>query len=116
MRASPGLEVALEIGRNVDGGDGFTGADGAGGGGEIARTFNDAETGRRSHLFHEHARGVGSIRVDDDHPEFTHDRMAEHRGQDREGKHRHGEDQNARRAVMQQPAPFAPGDEPEAWL
>src|SRR5205807_10390707 len=66
LRAPPGLEVALEIGRNVGGGDGFTGTDGAGGGGEITRALNDAETGRRGHLFHEHARGVGSVRVDDD--------------------------------------------------
>ena len=116
LRAPPGLEVALEIGRNIDGGDGFTGTDGAGGGGEIARALNDAETGRRGHLFHEHARGVGSVRVDDDHPEFTNDRMAEHRGQDREGKHGHGEDQNARGVVTQQPPPFALGDEPEARL
>src|SRR5262249_43240339 len=95
---------------------GFTGADGTGRGGEIAWTFNDAETGRRSHLLHEHARGVGSVRVDDDHPEVTNDRMTEHRGQGREGKQWHSENQDARCAVMQQPAPLALGDEPEARL
>jgi hypothetical protein len=116
LRAPPGLEVALEISRNVDGGDGFAGADGAGGGGEITRTFNDVEIGRRGHLFHEYARGVGSVRVDHDHPELTNDRMAEHRGQDGEGKQRHSENENDRCAVMQQPTPFALGDEPEARL
>jgi hypothetical protein len=84
--APAGLEVALEIGRDVDGGDGFTGADGAGRGGEITRTFNDAEIGRRGHLFHEYSRGIGSVRVHHDYAELANHGMAEHRGQDREGK------------------------------
>jgi len=81
LRTPSGLQVALEIGRNVDGGNGFAGSDRAGGGREIAGTFDDAEIGRCRDLFHEGARGVGSIRVDDDHPELADDRMTEHRGQ-----------------------------------
>jgi hypothetical protein len=42
--------------------------------------------------------------------------MTEHRGQDHEGKQRHTKDQDERGAVVQQPPPFAPGDEPEARL
>src|SRR5262249_25553378 len=68
------------------------------------------------HVLHEDARGVGSVRIDDDHPEVADDRMTEHRGQHRKGEQRHAEDQNGRQAVVQEPAPFAPSDEPESAL
>src|SRR5262249_14561642 len=83
LRAPPGLQVALEIRGDVDGGNGFAGSDLTGGGREIAGPFDDVETGRRGHLFHEDARGIGSVRVDDDNPEVADDRMTEHRGQHR---------------------------------
>src|SRR5258708_3841290 len=85
-RATMGLPAALEIGRNVDRGNGIAAADRPRRGREVARTFDDAETGRYGHLFHEGARGVRPVRIDDDHPEPADDRMTEHRGQDREGK------------------------------
>ena len=86
LRAPPGLQVALEIGRNVDRGNGIAAADRPRRGREVARAFDDAETGRHGHLFHEGARGVRPVRVDDDHPEPADDRMTEHPGQDCEGK------------------------------
>jgi hypothetical protein len=58
---------------NVDGGNSFAGADRAGGGREVAGAFDDADIGRRGHLFHEDPRGVRSVRIDDDHPELTDD-------------------------------------------
>ena len=54
--------------------------------------------------------------VDDDHAEPADHRMAEHRGQHHEGEQRHAEDQDQRHAVVQQPAPFAPGDQQESGL
>src|SRR5262249_23437575 len=116
LRTSRGLQIALEIGRNVDGGDGLAGPDRAGGGGEIAGAVADGVGGRGGEMFDEDGRGVGSVRIDDDNAEFADDRMTEHRGQDCEGKQRDSEDQYARCAVMQQPSPFAPGYEPESAL
>ena len=83
LRAALGLEVALEIGRDVDRGDGVAGADRARRRREIAGALDDAETGRRSHLLHEGARGLRSVRVDDDHPELADHRVTEDRGQHR---------------------------------
>src|SRR5215467_10147644 len=42
--------------------------------------------------------------------------MTEHRGQHREGKQRHAENQYGGYAVMQEPSPFALSDEPESAL
>ena len=86
LRPALGLEVALEIGRDVDRGNGVPGPDRARRGREVAGALDDAETGRRSHLFDEGARGLRSVRVDDDHPEFADHRLTEDRGQDHEGE------------------------------
>ena len=83
LRAALGLEVALEIGRDVDGRDGVAGADRPRRRGEIAGALDDAEAGRRRHLLHEGARGLRSVLVDDDHAEPADHRMTEGRGQDR---------------------------------
>src|SRR5215470_18872908 len=42
--------------------------------------------------------------------------MTEHRGQHREGKQRHAENQYGGYAVMQEPSPFALSGEPESAL
>ena len=116
LRAALGLQVALEVGRDIDRGDGTASADRARRGGEIAGALDDAEIGRCRHLFHEGARGVRFVRVDDDYSEPADHRMTEYRGQHREGEQRHAEDQDERCAVMQQPSAFAPGDEPKPRL
>jgi len=92
LRAPPGLQVALEIGRDVDGGNVIAAADRSRRGREVAGAFDDAEIGRCGHLLHEGARGVRPVCVDDDRPEPADDWMTEHRGQDCEGKQRHTED------------------------
>ena len=116
LRAPPGLQIALEIGRHIDGADGIAGADRARGRGEVAGALDDAEPGRCRHLLRESARRLRSVRIDDDHPELADHRVAEHCGQHREGEQRNAEDQDQRRAVVQQPAPFAPCDQEEPGL
>src|SRR5262249_8742817 len=51
-----------------------------------------------------------------DNPQVADDRMTERRGQHREGKQRHAENQYGSYAVMQEPSPFALSDEPESAL
>ncbi len=116
LRPALGLQVALEIGRDVDCGNGVPRPDRARRRREVVGALDDAKTGRRSHLLDEGARGLRSVRVDDDHPEIADHWLTEDRGQDREGEHRHAEDQDERHAVAQQPSPFASGDQQEAWL
>ena len=116
LRAPLGFKVTLEIRRHVDGGNGLTGSYRLRRRREIAGAFDDAEIGRRRHLFHEGTRGGGSVRVDDDQPQPADHRVTEHRGQDRQGEQRHAEDQYDGHAIMQQPSPFAPGDEPKSGL
>ena len=81
LRPPLGLEVALEIGRDVDGGNGLAGSDRPRRRGEVAGAFDDAETGRRRHLLDKGARGLRAVRVDDDHTEPADHRMTEDRGQ-----------------------------------
>jgi len=86
LRAPPGLEVAFEIGRDVACGDGLAGSYRPRRRCEVPGAFDDAEIGRRRHLFHEGTRGVRSVRVDDDHPQPADHRVTEHRRQDRQGE------------------------------
>jgi hypothetical protein len=113
LRAPLGLEVALKIGRHVDRANGLARSNRPRRRRKVAGALDDAQPGRRRHLFHEGARGVGSVRVDDDHAEPADHRMAEDRGQHGEGEQRHAEDQDQRRTVVQQPAPFARSDQQE---
>ena len=108
--------IALEIGRHVDRADGLAGADRARCRREVAGALDDAQIGRRSHPFHEGPRSLRPVLVNDDHPEPTNHLMTEDRGQNREGEQRHAEDQYQRHAVVQQPSPFAPGDQQEPGL
>ena len=114
LRAALGLQIAFEIGRHIDGADGLAGAYRARRRCEVAGALDDAETRGRRDLLHECARGLGSVLVDDDHPQSADHRMTEHRGQHHEGEQRHAEDQDQRRTIVQQPPPFAPGDQQEA--
>ena len=113
LGATLGLQIAFEIGRHVDGADGLSGAYRARRRCEVARALDDAQTRGRRDLLHECARGLGSILVDDDHPHPADHGMTEHRGQHYEGEQRYAEDQDHRRAIVQQPPPFAPGDQQE---
>src|SRR5207245_6299652 len=91
LRTSLGLQVALEIGRDIDCGNRLAGPYRPRRGREVAGALDDAETGRRGHLLHEGARGVRSVGVDDDHAEPADHRMTEDRGQDHEGEQRYAE-------------------------
>ena len=113
LGATLGLQIAFEIGRHVDGADGLAGAYRARRRCEVARALDDAQTRGRGDLLHERARGLGSILVDDDHPHPADHGMTEHRGQHYEGEQRHAEDQDHRRAIVQQPPAFALGDQQE---
>ena len=53
LRAPLGLQVTLEIGRQIDGGDRFTGADRPRSRREVAGALDDAKPGRRRHLLRE---------------------------------------------------------------
>ena len=77
LRTAFGLEVALEVGRNVDGRDGVAGTDRARRRGEIAGALDDAEIGRGRHLLDEGARDLRAVLVDDDHAETADHRMTE---------------------------------------
>ena len=111
LRASPGLQIALEIGRHINGGDCLAGAYRPRRRTEVPGALGNAEPGRRLHFFHEGPRGFRSVGIDDDHPELADHRVAEHCGQHREGEQRNAEDQDQRRAVVQQPPAFASCDQ-----
>ena len=116
LRAPTGLEIAFEIGRDVDGRDGGARSYRARRRREIAGTRDDAQAGSRRHLLHERARGVRPVVVHDNHPQPPDHRMAEHQAKHDEGEQRHAEDQDERDPVVQQPAQLAPGDEAESGL
>src|SRR5262249_2551854 len=71
------LEVALEVGRYVDRANGLAGAYRPRRRAKIAGAFHDAQPGGRRHLFHEGARRIRSVSIDDDHAEPADHRMAE---------------------------------------
>src|SRR5262249_2627063 len=86
LRPPPRLQIALEIGRQIDGGDGIAGTDCARGRGEVAGALDDAEPGRRRHLLREGARRLRSVRIDNDYPDPRDPRRAEYSRQPREGE------------------------------
>ncbi len=116
LRTTFGLQIALEIDRNVDGRDGIAGPYRPRSRREVGGALNDAEAGRRGYLLHECSGGLRPVFVDDDHPQPADHRVTEDSGQNRESEKRHAEDQYDGRAVVQQPSPFASGDEKEPGL
>ena len=116
LRAPLGLQVTLEISRNVDSGNGGARSYRPRRRCKIPGARDDAETGSGRHLLHKGARGLRPVFVDDDHPQPSDHRMAEYQTQHDEGEQRYAEDQDDRHAVVQQPAPLAFGDEPEPGL
>src|SRR6202030_4648392 len=69
LRPALGLEVTLEVGRDIDGRDAVAGADRPCRGAEIAGSVDDSEIWRCGHLLHEGARDLRAVLVDDDHAE-----------------------------------------------
>jgi hypothetical protein len=116
LRPALGLEIALEISREVERRNGLAGTDRAGCRCEVAGALDNAEPGGRCDLLHECAGGLRTVGIDHDHAEAADHRVAEHRGQHHEGEERHAEDQDQRGAVVQQPSRFAPRNQPEPGL
>ena len=114
LGASPGDKVALEMLRDVDRGDRVARADRVRGARHIAGTLRDADARRRSDRLDIDQRGRGAIRVHDGDFEIADDRIAEDRGQNREGDDRHAEREEQRHAVAPHPAQFACRDKKES--
>src|SRR5262249_28668435 len=68
LRAAASLEVALEVGRHIDGADRLARSYRSPRRTEFAATLYDNEPRRRRNLFDEEARGLRPVLVDDEHP------------------------------------------------
>ena len=116
LRAALGLQVALEIRRDIDCRDRFTGSDILCGRRQRTGAVDDFQVRRRRDVFHQGTRSVRPVLVDDRHPKPSDDRMAEDGRQYHEPKERHAEDQKQRHTIVKQPAALAPRDPQKSGL
>ena len=114
LRPAVGLQVALEIRRDIDRRDRLAGPDVLHGRGQRTGAVDDLQARRRRDVFHQRTRSVRPVRIDDRHPKPSDDRVAEDGCENHERKQRHAEDQKQRHAIVKQPAALALRDQPKS--
>ncbi len=114
LRPPPGDEVALEIERDIRGGEGCAGADRARRHRQIIAPQRHADAGCGIDRLHEDRRRRRPIGIDDDDAEIAHDGAAERQGENDEGDQRDTGDQEPSDAVASEPAQLScrDGDQP----
>ena len=116
LRPPLGLQVALEIRRDMDCRNRLSGPYVLYGRGQRARAVDDFQARRRRDIFHQRARCVRFVLVDDRHAQPPYHRTAEDGCEDYEREERHAEDQKQRHAIAKQPAALAPSDQQKSGL
>ena len=116
MRPLPIDEIPLEVLRDVDGGDGVTGADVVHRAGHVAGSLRNAHAGSRRDRLHIGQRRWRAVGVDDADSKVSDDRITEGRRQDGDGDKGHADREDHCDAVAPHPTQLAQGDKSDAGL